>query len=108
MITNAVSYTIAANRFTSRVPGCPVIVDTIGTDYTLSHGRNGLNGAGSVPAVRQVWLSALSHAQYVWLGGLYQRRIPWTRPIASYFSANFRLIRTDASGRIYQRISGQP
>ncbi len=108
VVADAVSYTIAANRFTSRVPGCPAMVDTIGTDYTLSHGRNGLNGAGSVPAVRQVWLSALSHAQYVWLSGLYQRRIPWTRPIVSYFSANFRLIRTDASGRVYQRISGQP
>ena len=45
-------------------------MDTIGTDYTLSHGRNGVNGAGNVPAVRQVWLSALSHAQYVWLAGL--------------------------------------
>jgi alpha-1,2-mannosyltransferase len=107
VVADAVSYTVAANRFTSTVPGCPVMVDTIGTDYTLSHGRNGLNGAGNVPAVRRAWLSALSHAQYVWLSGMYTRRIPWTYPIVSYFSAHFRLVRADASGRVYQRISGQ-
>ena len=107
VLADAVSYTIAADRFTSSVPGCPIMVDSIGTDYSLSHGQNGLNGAGNVPAVRRVWLSALSHAQYVWLSGMYLRRIPWTRPIASYFTANFRLVRADASGRVYQRISGQ-
>jgi len=107
VLADAVSYTIAADRFVSGVPGCPVMVDAIGTDYTLSHGRNGLNGAGNVPAVRQAWLSALSHAQYVWLSGLYTRRIPWTHAIASYFSANFRLVRTDASGSVYERVSGR-
>ena len=107
VLADAVSFTIAANRFVSGVPGCPAMVDAIGTDYTLSHGRNGLNGAGNVPAVRQAWLSALSHAQYVWLSGLYKRRIPWTHAIASYFSANFRLVRTDASGGVYERVSGR-
>jgi len=107
VLADAVSYTIAADRFVSGVPGCPVMIDTIGTDYTLSRGRNGLNGAGNVPAVRRVWLSALSHAHYVWLSGLYARRIPWTQAIASYFSANFRLIRTDASGGVYERASGR-
>ena len=107
VVTDAVSYTIAANRFTSGVPGCPVMVDSIGTDYTLSHGRDGLNGAGNVPAVRRLWLSTLSHAQYVWLSGLFPRRIPWTPAISSYFTANFRLLRADASGRVYQRVSGQ-
>ena len=68
-VTDTVSYTIAANRFVSTVPGCPDVVDTIGSDYTLSHGRNGVSGAGDTPAVRQFWLSALSHAQYVWLSG---------------------------------------
>ena len=107
VLADAVSYTIAADRFVSSVPGCPVMVDAIGTDYTLSHGRNGLNGAGNVPAVRQAWLSALSHAQYVWLSGLYTRRIPWTHAIESYFWANFRLVRTDASGGVYERVSGR-
>lgn len=107
VVADAVSYTIAANRFTSSVPSCPVMVDTIGTDYTLSDGRNGVTGAGNVPAVRRLWLSTLAHAQYVWLSGQYARRIPWTPAISSYFTANFRLARADASGRVYQRVSGQ-
>ena len=76
----------------------------IGSDYTLSHGRNGVSGAGDTPAVRQFWLSALSHAQYVWLSGQWPRRLPWTPAIASFFSAHFRLIRADASGRVFQRV----
>ena len=104
VVADAVSYTIAANRFESSVPGCPLIVDTIGSDYTLSHGRNGVSGAGDTPAVRQFWLSALSHAQYVWLSGQWPRRLPWTPAIASSFSAHFRLIRADASGQVFQRV----
>src|SRR5450755_818652 len=102
VVADAVSYTIAANRFISTVPGCPEMVDSLGTDYALSHGRNGLTGAGNVPAVRRLWLSTLSHAQYVWLSGMYLRRIPWTPAISSYFTASFRLVRADASGRVYQ------
>ncbi len=104
VVADAVSYTIAANRFESSVPGCPLIVDSIGSDYTLSHGRNGVSGAGDTPAVRQFWLSALSHAQFVWLSGEWRRRLPWPPAIASYFSAHFRLIRADASGQVFQRV----
>ena len=104
VVADAVSYTIAANRFESTVPGCPLIVDSIGSDYTLSGGRNGVSGAGDTPAVRQFWVSALSHAQYVWLSGEWPRRLPWTPAIASYFNAHFRLIRADASGQVFQRV----
>ena len=106
VLADSVSYTIAADRFFSTVPGCPTMVDSIGTDYALSRGENALNGAGNVAAVQRVWLSALSRAQYVWLSGLWERRMPWTPPIESYFNAHFRLVRADASGRVYQR-SGQ-
>ena len=108
VLTDTVSYTIAANRFFSTEPGCPIMVDSIGTDYALSHGENAANGAGNVPAVQRVWLSALSRAQYVWLSGLWQRRMPWTYPIQSYFNAHFRLLHVDASGRVYQRVGGLP
>ncbi len=103
VLADSVSYTIAANRFFSTEPGCPIMVDSIGTDYALSHGENAASGAGHTPAVQRVWLSALSRAQYVWLSGLWERRMPWTAPIASYFNAHFRLVRADASGRVYQR-----
>jgi hypothetical protein len=103
VLADSVSYTIAANRFFSTEPGCSIMVDSIGTDYALSHGENAVGGAGNTPAVQRVWLSALSRAQYVWLSGLWERRMPWTGPIASYFNAYFRLVRADASGRVYQR-----
>jgi len=108
VLADSVSYTIAADRFFSTVPGCPIIVDSIGTDYALSHGENAANGAGNVPAVQRVWLSAFSRAQYVWLSGLWERRMPWTYPIQSYFNAHFRLLRIDASGRVYERVGGLP
>ena len=108
VLTDTVSYTIAADRFFSTEPGCPIMVDSIGTDYALSHGENAANGAGNVPAVQRVWLSALSRAQYVWLSGLWQRRMPWTYPIQSYFNAHFRLLHIDASGRVYERVGGLP
>jgi alpha-1,2-mannosyltransferase len=103
VLADSVSYTIAANRFYSTEPGCPIMVDSIGTDYALSHGENAVSGAGNTPAVQRVWLSALSRAQFVWLSGLWERRMPWTPPIASYFNAHFRLVRADAAGRVYQR-----
>ena len=108
VLADSVSYTIAADRFFSTVPGCSIMVDAIGTDYALSRGKNALNGAGNVPAVQRVWLSALSRAQYVWLSGLWERRLPWTYPIQSYFNAHFRLLHIDASGRVYQRVGGLP
>jgi hypothetical protein len=30
--------------------------------------------------------------------------LPWTPAIASFFNAHFRLIRADASGRVFQRV----
>src|SRR5258708_38871068 len=78
VLADAVSYTIAANRFVSSVPGCPVMVDSIGTDYALSKGRNGQTGADRVPAVRQAWMTAFTHAPYVGLSGRPALRIAWT------------------------------
>jgi hypothetical protein len=76
------------------MPGCAPIVDGVGTDYSLSRGRNAATGAQRVPAVRAVWLSALRNAQYVWLSPLSFRRIPWTaREIAVYFDQNFVPVR---------------
>ena len=89
VFTDQVSYTIGINRFVSRAPGCSLMVDGVGTDYALANGRNGLTGAGQVPAVERVWMSAFRSARYVWLTGLSTRRIPWTPRLRAYFLANF-------------------
>ncbi len=102
VLTDQVSYTIAINRFNSSVPGCSLMVDGVGSDYALSGGRNGLTGAGAVPAVQQLWLSAFEKAQYVWLTGQADRRIPWTPVLRSYFAAHFVRV-GDHSGEVYVR-----
>ena len=91
VLTDQASYTIAANRFFSARPGCVPMVDGVGSDYSLSRGRSAATGAGRVPAVRALWLSALRGAQYVWLSPLSYKRIPWgAREIAAYFDQQLR------------------
>jgi alpha-1,2-mannosyltransferase len=97
VLTDQVSFTIAAGRFTSSVPGCPQLVDGVGTDLALSQGHNGVSGAAHNPAVRAVWNSAFHKAQYVWLSnGLFDktvaRRIAWTPALRAYFAAHFQRV----------------
>lgn len=89
VVTDQVSYTIAINRFVSASPRCSLMVDGVGTDYTLSGGHNGVTGAGREPAVQHVWLSAFRAAQFVYLTGEAPRRIPWTPALLAYFHAHF-------------------
>ena len=104
VLTDEVSLTIAADRFTSAVPGCPLMVDGVGTDYALSLGRNGSTGAGAVPAVESTWLSAFEHAGYVWLSSSAGRRIPWTPAITAYFTHHFTAVPAPGlTGRLYVR-----
>ena len=90
VLADQASYAIAANRFGSSKPGCVPMVDGVGSDYSLSHGRNAASGAQYVPAVRALWLNALRGADYVWLSPLSYKRIPWTaREITDYFDQHF-------------------
>jgi Glycosyltransferase family 87 len=89
VLSDQMSYTIAIDRFASNAPGCSTMVDGVGSDYALSGGRNGLTGAGNVPAVEQLWMSAFRAAQYLWLTSDNTRRIPWTPRLRAYFLANF-------------------
>jgi hypothetical protein len=45
VLTDQVSTTILANRFYSDVPGCPQMVNAVGTDLALSHGKKPSDGA---------------------------------------------------------------
>jgi hypothetical protein len=98
VVTDMVSITISVDRFVSRAPGCPLIVDTTGTDYTLSGGHNGWTGAASSPAVRRVWQDAFAHAQYIWLSGRNQKWIPWTHSLVEYFDAHFVRVGNSVAG----------
>jgi hypothetical protein len=84
-----VSTTILANRFYPDVPGCPQMVNAVGTDLALSHGKKPSDGAGYVPAVARVWRHAFSRAQIVLLTHNSPGRIAWTPALRAYFAANF-------------------
>jgi hypothetical protein len=107
VLTDQVSFTIAANRFSSAQPGCPEMIDPLGTDYALSPGRDGLNGAGRFPAVAAIMRQAFAHAQYVWLARRYNlRRIGWSPSLRTYFSHHFTRVLTDDHGdALYMRHS---
>src|ERR1022692_166546 len=92
VLTDQASLLIAANRFTSDVPGCSLMVDGTGTDFVLGHGKNGFS-AGRVPAVAAVWRQGFRGAQYVLLTPVNGRRIAWTPALRSYFTRNFVLVR---------------
>jgi hypothetical protein len=92
VLTDQSSLLIAADRFTSDVPGCSLMVDATGTDFVLGHGRNGLT-AGRVPAVAAAWRQAFGAAQYVWLTPYNPVRIAWTPALRTYFRSHFVLVR---------------
>ena len=92
VLTDQVSYTIAANRFISTVPGCSTMDDPTGMDLALGHGLKAGTGAGSVPAVAAVWRDAFQHAQYILLTGRSIKRVAWNKSLRAYFHSNFRQV----------------
>ncbi len=92
VLTDQVSVTLAANRFVSNVPGCPQMVDSLGTDLALSNGLKPNTGAGRVPAVAGFWQQAFEHAQYVLLTNTNHRRVPWTPALRAYLLQHFTVV----------------
>ena len=105
VLSDQASFLIAADRFYSSVPGCTEMVDAIGTDYALGHGRDADSGAARFPAVNNTWQSAFRHAQYVWLSLRFNsRRIAWTPALHSYFWNHFtRVYKDGKSDALYAR-----
>ena len=109
LLADEVSFSVMANRLTSDVPGCSLLLDATGTNYALSHGRDPETGAARYPRVNAVWNYAFSHAQYVWLSGLNQHRVAWTPQLESYFHSHFtRILHAGPVGSLYRRIGLKP
>jgi alpha-1,2-mannosyltransferase len=89
VLTDQVSVTLAANRFVSTDPGCPKMVDSLGSTLALSDGLKPQTGAANVPAVNAAWNQAFSHAQYVILTATNTRRIAWSPQLEAYFASHF-------------------
>jgi glycosyl transferase family 87 len=95
VLTDTVAATIAIDRFSASSPGCPALVDTVGTLIATTHGQDFNHGPGPLEADTQYWQQAFEHAEYVWLvgnNGYTGARIAWTPALYTYFVSHFRLI----------------
>jgi alpha-1,2-mannosyltransferase len=95
VLTDTAAATVVIGRFSASSPGCPAIVDTVGTLIATTHGKDFVAGPGVLQADTQVWQQAFEQARYVWLignNGYTGARIAWTPALHAYFEAHFRLI----------------
>jgi alpha-1,2-mannosyltransferase len=106
VLTDEISMVVAANRFTTAVPGCPDVLDSLAQTLVLSHGVSVQGGAASLPNVVAAWQSLLGKASYVWLSSTNARRIPWTPGLSSWFAAHFVQLSTPGHGvgKVYMRV----
>jgi hypothetical protein len=106
LFTDTVAFAIMTNRFVSKVPGCSVMDDGLGTDLALSHGLSPSTGAANVPAVEAVWWNGFRNAQFVWLSRYRGRRIAWTPELRSYLNNHFVIVLSyGQQGRLFERKS---
>jgi hypothetical protein len=92
VLTDAPSYTVAANRFISTDPGCPALVDPQGTLIEMTDGRGVFAALAVRSKVSELWLNGFTAARYVWLFEGSATRIPWTPALNAYLASHFRLI----------------
>jgi len=95
VLTDTAAATVVIGRFSASSPGCPAIVDTVGTLIDTTHGKDFVAGPGVLQADTQVWQQAFQQARYVWLignNGYTGARIAWTPALHAYFETHFRLI----------------
>ena len=109
VVTDEVSLTIAADRFTALPPGCPDVIDSLAVTLVASNGVSVQGGAKNMPAVVALWQKYLGAAQYVWLSPAHasQRRIPWTTGLSDWFNANFVTVGpyNPGTGQLYKRVT---
>jgi len=106
LVTDQVSFAIAADRLAPGRAGCPDIVDSLATTLVLSGGVSAQGGAALRPQVISGWETIFGQARYVWLSGVSQYRIPWTPELRDWFAARFRLAATFdgyVNSRLYVR-----
>ena len=95
VVTDTASATIAVDRFIAASPGCPQLVDSVGTLIATTRGQDMTGRRADLAADTNAWQQAFSRARYVWLignGGNTGARIAWTRSLFNYFVHHFRLL----------------
>lgn len=106
VVTDQVSLTIAADRFSSARPGCPDVIDSLATTLSAGDGASPQGGAALRPQVISAWEAVLSRADYVWLTSGFDYRIPWPDSLRTWFASRFELVRdfkNDDESELYKR-----
>jgi hypothetical protein len=106
LVTDQVSFAIAAGRLAAPGPGCPDVIDSLATTLALSGGVSPQGGAGQRADVIAGWEAIFGKARYVWLSAGFEARIPWTPAFQSWFSAHFRplaMLSDYGDSRLYVR-----
>jgi alpha-1,2-mannosyltransferase len=96
VVTDTASATISIDRFTAASPGCPQLVDSVGTLIATTRGQDLTGSQAALAADTSAWQDAFSRARYVWLignGGNTGGRIAWTWSLRGYFDRHFRLLK---------------
>ena len=103
VVSDEVSLTIAADRFSTR-PGCPAVLDGLATTLVNDNGISVQGGARSSARAVAAWRAIFAHTSYVWLSSQSGRRIPWTTALTQWFDQHFQLIHVHGgTGRVYKR-----
>jgi alpha-1,2-mannosyltransferase len=103
VVTDEVSLTLAANRFSTQ-PGCPDVLDSLATTLVEDNGVSVQGGAKASARAVAAWTWIFGHAQYVWLSPDSDRRIPWTHGLEHWFGRHFkRLPVHHGLGQVYKR-----
>ena len=87
VVTDESEYTLNANRFLAAGPGCPVVVDALGTTISISGSQ--VPSSPQAAAAAPTWLEYFSRADYLLLTPLSADRIPWDQALETYVERNF-------------------
>jgi hypothetical protein len=102
VVSDEVSLTIAANRF-STGPGCPAVLDSLATTLVEDNGISVQGGAKSSARAVAAWRWIFGQAEYVWLSADSDRRIPWSIALSQWFGRHFkRLTVHGGTGHVYR------
>jgi hypothetical protein len=103
VVTDEVSLTLAANRFSTQ-PSCPDVLDSLATTLVEDNGVSVQGGAKASARAVAAWTWIFGHAQYVWLSPDSDRRIPWTHGLDRWFARHFKRIDIHGGlGQVYRR-----
>lgn len=106
VVANDESVLLAVDRAVADRPGCPRIVDPLGTALALTAGHSRPGRRRDDPAVRQLWLRATRHASWVLLVRRWARTTP-VRTIEHTLRGDF--VRVPSGSRLmilWKRIGG--